>query len=174
VFKKNEVRAIFSRVTNALTGVTFLSSPAKQLIQTKATFKLGDKEYKLDWNVQTSDNGISHRKLLLWLTSDSDVANTGNVMLGYLLATLSNDISRRCVLTIAIVEEILAETGMTFSELVEKLGLSVTDGCLTQTYYDSLKTATLETLQVQDYTCLRDVFAKTKNSESIADVKIEL
>jgi hypothetical protein len=182
---KTQVQAVFTRVSRALTGIDYAQNPQKQLIQIKNDVTIGDQSYTLDWDVFVSENELSHKDLLDWLAGhdgwDADATKLGNVMVAYLIGTVSTSLSKRLALNIGVIEAMLEELDLTFAELVEKVGVSHTasrqipDGCLNQEFYDALKGATAQLLEVQGYESHRNIFAKTaaKAGKKVGKLKIK-
>lgn len=183
-FDKSKIQAVFGRIARLLTGVDYLDNPSKQVLQIKNDVTIGGNEFELDWDNFVAGYGMSHRDMIHWLSGhedwDEDATNVGNACLAYFVATITTSLSKRLVLNIAIVQEVLSELEITYEELVESLEVTHTasrqieDGCLTQSFYDSLVSATAELAQVQGYESHRNIFAKTAKKAGKPTPKLKL
>jgi hypothetical protein len=182
--EKAQVKAAFGRVQEALEKSGLGNAP-KQLLQVRAIFALGDNEPELtQWNLILDNataeaqrknpdaTSVSHGRFIKFI-ANSGRQDYGHKVLAYLMALLGNDVSKRTMLTVHVLSEVLEELEMSYTELVEHTEVSSDKRCMTQEYFDAMQVVCNEFAKVQgqDYTCLRDIFSKGKAED---DVFVEL
>lgn len=193
---KNIVKRIFGRIVTVCQSAQssdFMGNAAKQLLQVRAKFAIGKSQPKdYNWISVLSSaqvtidgekkDGISPADFLKWLSQSGDV-ESGKVVLAYLVANLGNDVAKRAMLTVQCIQEALAETGLTYTQLVETLGIAPSAGdnarCYTQAYFDAWLVICDEMSKTMsgefEYTCLRDIFSKTgKHPTEDTSVKLNI
>lgn len=176
------IRAAFSKISKSLVGLDYLKNAAKQLTQTPAVFGVvdSDEDQTVHWNLvisahnkgKSADEQINHKSFLAWLGSDKGDADTGRVMIAYLVSRLSTSLARIAVLTTLVLEDVLNETGLTYAELVAELGITCPNNpdekknhAMSIEFYGAMKIATAEVMATRGYKAGRDIFAKAKTGK---------
>jgi len=177
------IRSAFSKISKSLVGLGYLDNSSKQLIQTAAAFGVVDNEedQSVDWNLVISkhnkgkpaDEQINHKSFIAWLGSDTGDADTGRVMIAYLVSRLSTSLARIAVLTTLVLEDVLDETGLTYAELVKELGITCPNNpdekknhSMSIEYFGAMQIATREVMATRGYKAGRDIFAKRKTGKA--------
>lgn len=152
----------------------YLKNAPKQALQAVREIRIADSVATIDYETirkEKDANGkvtksLSHRDYVTWAKESGNEVHI-KALVAYLMESIAYDLSRRCVLNMAILAEVCESTGLTFETIVKDLQLSADSAPMTQAYYDALAIAANEVAKCQGYQSHRDIFGKTAKTGEV-------